>query len=219
MKRVPLLVLATFALACNEPAATTQPCEATTTDAAPGTAAAGTATLDATIRKTASSAPQVERMKIRVDDSGVIVKQSVYHGDASVIPAAVRELAEKTFPEARALKYETEVYADIGLVFEIELETKDGKLCEVSSQPDGTLVYTECHIDPRELPEPVAARAEATIAGGKIIEAEQKTGPKVDEFTVEVEHEGREFYLRVRPDGTLIAKLVRVPAIIELPIP
>ena len=214
MNRPPLLVFA-LALACDKPTETNQPCDAATNEAqtAPGTAA-----LDATIRDAAISAQNVERMKVRVDDAGAIVKQSVYHNDASRIPAPIQALAEKTFPGARPLYYETEFYADLGLVHEVELETTDGKQCEVSSKPDGTLVYTECRMDARELPDPVTARVEATIAGGKILEAEQKQGPEVDEYTVEIEFEGREYYLRVKPDGTLIAKLLRVPAIIELPL-
>lgn len=220
MQRAPLLVFA-LALACHhDETKTTTPCDATTNGAATNDAveAPGSTALDAKIRETAMSAPNVERMKVRVDDAGKIVKQSVYHGDAGTTPAPVRELAEKTFPGGRPLFYETEVYADVGLVYEVEVETTDGKQCEVSGQPDGTLVYTECRLDARELPEPVTARIDATLAGGKVIEAEVKKGPNVDEFTIEVEFQGREYYLRIRPDGTLIAKLLRVPAIIELPL-
>ena len=35
----------------------------------------------------------------------------------------------------------------------------------------------------------------------------------------EVEADGREYYLRCKPDGTIIQKLARVPAVIEVPLP
>jgi hypothetical protein len=215
MLRILPLTLVALAFACQDAAQTptTQPCE----PAAPKTDGVSAPILD---QGTADAAkgPTVERMKLRFDDAGAIVKQAVYHEDKSAIPEPVLALAEKTFPGSRQRRYETEYYADLGQVFEVEVDTADAKMCEVAARPDGELVYTECRLDPRELPEPVSARVSATFPDGKILEAERKSGPKVDEFTVEVEVGTRQFYLRVAPDGTLIAKLVRVPAIIELPV-
>jgi hypothetical protein len=204
----------TFAFACQNAAApTTQPCEAVP-EKADG---AGTPAITQPIAD-AAKGPTVERMKVRFDAAGAITKQSVYHGDRSAIPQAVLDLAEKTFPGSRPRRYETEHYAEFGSVFEVEVDTADNKMCEVAARPDGELVYTECRLDARELPKPVSDRVSATLSDGKILEAEHKSGPDVGEFTVEVEVGGRQFYLRIAPDGTLIEQLVRVPAILEIPV-
>jgi hypothetical protein len=215
MLRALSLAFVTFMFGCHDAgqAATTQPCEA-----AP--AKADSASVPGVTQAIADAAKgsTVQRMKLRFDDAGAIVKQSVYHGDRSGIPQAVLDLAEQTYPGGQTKYYETEHYAEFGQVFEVEVETKDAKMCEVAARPDGELVYTECHIDAAELPEPVTARVSATFPDGKILEAERKSGPETDEFTVEVEVGARQFYLRIAPDGTLLAKLVRVPAIIEIPV-
>jgi hypothetical protein len=214
MLRALPLALVTFAFACQDAAApTTQPCEAAPEEA-PGDVASDIMQPIAA----AATGPTVERMKVRLDGEGVIIKQSVYHGDHSAIPQAVLDLAEKTFPGSRPRRYETEHYADFGQVFEVEVDTADNKMCEVAARPEGELVYTECRLDPRELPKPVSDRVSATFPDAKILEAEQKSGPDVGEFTVEVEVGSRQFYLRIAPDGTLIQKLVRVQAVIELPV-
>jgi hypothetical protein len=214
MLRALSLSLVVFSFACHDAASssTTQPCEGAGTKADGASAGMTQPIADA------AKGATVERMKVRFDDAGAIVKQSVYHADRSGIPQAVLDLAEQTYPGGQTKHYETEHYADFGPVFEVEVETADAKLCEVAARPDGELVYTECRIDAGELPEPVSARVSATFPEGKILEAERKSGPEADEFTVEVEVGGREFYLRIAPDGTLIGKLVRVPAIVELPI-
>lgn len=201
--------------ACHDAgqSSTAAPCDAVSSKA---DVASGPGLTDAIAD--AAKGSGVERMKVRFDDAGAIVKQSVYHGDKSGIPQPVLDLAEQTYPGSQPKHYETEHYAEFGQVFEVEVETADAKLCEVASRPDGELVYTECRIDVGELPEPVSARVSATFPDGKIIEAERKSGPEHDEFTVEIEAGGRQFYLRIAPDGSLIAKLVRVPAIVELPV-
>ena len=72
-----------------------------------------------------------------------------------------------------------------------------------------------------ELPEAVASRVSATIADGKILEAEYKQveGEADESYSVEIEADAREYYLRIAADGTLLSKHLRVPALVELPIP
>jgi hypothetical protein len=212
MLRALPLALVAFAFGCHDSPTTTRPCESVPTQGADGSPAITQPIADA------AKGATVERMKVRFDDGGAIVKQSVYHGDPSAIPTPVLDLAEQTFPGSKPRRFETEHYADFGPVFEVEVDTADGKMCEVAARPEGELVYTECRLDAGELPEPVAARVSTTLPDGKIIEAERKAGPETDEFTIEVDVGGRQFYLRIGPDGTLLEKLVRVPAIIELPV-
>ena len=206
-------------LACTTSAATTEGTTPPTSASAAATAdpAAPAAALDAEIVKTASTAPNVEKIKIRLDAQGGVVKQALYHDQADVIPAAVLELAKTRFPKATITGYETELYADRGRVYEVRLDD-GGTECEVAASPEAVELYTECQVDPASLSAAVMATVEQAAPGGKILEAETKKGPELDELTVEVEQGGRELYVRMRPDGSLIQVLRRVPAIVEIPL-
>jgi hypothetical protein len=168
--------------------------------------------------KTAISATTVQKAKIRVDASGGIVKQSLYHDQASAIPAKVLELAKAKFPSGAIRHYESELYADRGRVYEVEVDD-GGTHCEVAATPEGVEVYVECEVDPATLSAEAKATIEKVAPGGKVIEAETKKGPELDEITVEVETAGGELYLRLRADGSLVQALRRIPAILEVPLP
>lgn len=214
MSRTPLLFPLVLLLACGPKGSggTTPPTDGATTPPAPPTAA-----LDAEIVRTAAAAANVQKLKVRVDADGGIVKQSLYHDKADALPAKVIEAAKTRFPNATIRHYETELYADRGRVYEVEVDDA-GKLCELAATPEGAEVYVECEIDPTSLAAELKATVEKQAPGGKILEAETKKGPDVDEVTVEVEHDGRELYVRMRSDGTLIQTLRRFPAIIEIPV-
>lgn len=173
--------------------------------------------LDQQLVTTAIRAETVIKAKVRVDAQGKITKQSVYHDDAASIPAAVREAATKRFPSATVLHYESEVYADRGRVYEVEVDDA-GTKCELAATPEGVEIYVECHADPATLSPEIKATIERVAPGGTILEAETKKGPDMDELTIEVDHAGRLLYLRVKPDGTLIEGLRRVPGFIEVPL-
>src|SRR5687768_10943237 len=171
--------------------ATPTPEPAPTTNTASNTVATPpavkTATiLDKEIVETAGSAKRVDKIKIRVDADGTIVKQSVYHDAVDKIPQAVRTLADTKFPGAKVLLYETELYSDIGRIYEVEVKTKDGKMCEVAASEDGKEHYTECQIATKELPPEITRAIPANVRGGKIVEAEKKTFASSEEYTVEV---------------------------------
>jgi hypothetical protein len=215
LSSLPLALL----LACGPKGSggTTPPTEtAPPTHAAP--AAAPAAALDAEIIRTASTAAEVRKMKVRVDADGNIVKQSLYHGQADALPAKVHELAKTRFPNGKVVYFETELYADRGRVYEVEVDDA-GKPCEVAATPEGVEIYVECEVDPASLAAELKASIEKLAPGGKLLEAETKKGPDIDEVTVEVEAGGRELYVRMKPDGTIIQTLRRIPAIIEVPLP
>ena len=227
----PVLLIPALALlvACgqSEEPSTASPADADTRDSPAGSQAVNSEAgakevLRAEILQVATEAPKVETMKLRFDSSGALVKQAVYHDDAAAVPEAVRALAEQTYPRAKVTGYETEHYADRGEVFEVELETGENRHCEVAATAEGVLVYTECRVDARELPAPVAERVTALFADGEILEAEHKTlgaeGSEGEEYSVEVKHAGREYYLRIASDGSLLSKHLRVPAVVELPV-
>jgi hypothetical protein len=197
------------------PAPTPTPTQAV--DVAATAPQTGTA-VHADIIATSRSAKGVEKVKLRTDAAGKLVKQAVYHLDASRVPEPVKELAKKEFPGSKPVRYETEIYADIGAVFEVEVQTKDGKRCEVAANAEGVLRYKECRVKAKELPMEVTRKLGELHPKGKIVEAETKKGPEIDEVTVELQEGGRAFYVRLQPDGTVIQTLLRVPAVLEVPV-
>lgn len=217
MTRLPPLLLVAASLACHHTKSTTPP---DTTGAAPSTAAgsSGTAGIDAELVTIAAKPGVAIKFKLRVDGSGAVVKQSLYHSDAASIPAEVLAKAEARWPGAAIVRYETERYADHGRVHEVEVTTAEGARCELAIKADGTELYEECQIAADAMPAPVAAKITALYPQGKVLEAETKRGPGLDELTVEIESGGQEFYVRIQPDGTVLAKLVRVPGVFEVPI-
>ena len=57
------------------------------------------------------------------------------------------------------------------------------------------------------------------MAGKKVLEVEHKQlEAGGEEYTVEIEDGGREFYLHFDGAGALLSKHLRVPAIVELPV-
>lgn len=185
----------------------------------PPVAGSSTAGLDAEIVAIAAKPGAATKFKVRVDGSGAIQKQALYHNDAEAIPAEIRAKAEARWAGSKASRYETELYAEHGRVHEVEVTLPDGKMCELAVKSDGTELYEECHVDAAALPGPVAAKVEELFPGGKVVEAETKKGATMDELTIEIELNGQEFYLRCKPDGTVLAKLVRIPGVLEVPIP
>jgi hypothetical protein len=162
---------------------------------------------------------QAQKFKLRVDEHGVAQKQSLYHGDAAAIPEPVLKLANERFAGAKIERYESELYADLGRIFEVELTATDGRRCEVAATAEGKELYTECRLTPETMPAPIKDAITKLYPEGKVIEVETKKGPTVDEVTVEVQvGEGREHYVRLAPDGKVIARYARVTAVLEVPL-
>lgn len=180
----------------------------------------GPGQLDAEIVRAAASAQGVQKLKLEVEADGRVRYLSLYHNDASKLPEAVTRQVEAQFPGGKVLVYETEIVAEHGRLFEVEVETRDQQKCEFSAKADGSLVYQECHIDPKALPEPVRAAAERALPGAAIKEAEKKTyaGGR-DEYEIEAEHGGRLHELYFRPDGEIFRHEIVITAEIEVAAP
>lgn len=170
------------------------------------------------VAKAAITAKTVEEFEFRLDEQGALVKQAVYHDDASAISDAVKAKAQEVFPGGTITHYETEWYAGVGDVQEVEVKTADGRECEVAALPDGTLRYEECKLDLASLPTQITEAIESAYPGGKILEAETKKGPDLDVVTVEVEAGGTEYYVHMAPDGEIQSVHKRVEAIVEIPV-
>jgi len=174
--------------------------------------------LQEAVARAAITAKTVDEFEFRLDEQGALVKQAVYHDDASAISDAVKAKALEVFPGGTITHYETEWYAGVGDVQEVEVETADGRECEVSALPDGTLRYEECKLDLAGLPTQVTEAIESAYPGGKILEVETKKGPDLDVLTVEVEAGGTEYYVHMAPDGEIQSVHKRVEAIVEIPV-
>jgi hypothetical protein len=203
--------------ATPEPGPTPAPTVAVDT-VAPGPSGGTAMVLDREIVQTARSAPVVHKMQIRTDADGAIVKQAIYHGDADRVPEAVRAAVTAKYPKAQVLHYETEWYADGGRVYEVEVKMAGGEACELAADAEGNERYVECRISAKKLPPTVAEAVKAAVPGAKILEAERKTQPAGDEYSVEVEAGGRQLYLYLASDGTILRKYLRIPAVVEVPI-
>ncbi|MCA9655134.1 MAG: hypothetical protein H6712_30245 [Myxococcales bacterium] len=171
------------------------------------------------VAKAALGTDTVFKMKVRIDADGNLVKQSAYHRNEAAIPGPVLSLAEQRFPGAKVMHFETEAYAEHGVVYEVEVDD-GGRTCEVAARADGTELYTECHVDASQLDAAAKATIDGIAPGGKILEVETKKGPEIpEEITVEVEHQGQQLYLRLAADGSLRQALRRIPAVVEIPLP
>jgi len=175
--------------------------------------------LDADIVRAASTASGVQKLKIEAESDGSLRELSLYHGDESTLPAAVLALREQQYPGSKVRAYEIEFEREHGRVFEVEVTTKDGQECEYAAKPDGTLVYNECHIDPKALTAGVQAAITAKLPGAKILEAEKKTYPDgrtIHSVEVRVGEKEHELYF----DGEKIIRHELVfPAQLEVPAP
>lgn len=212
--RPALLVLALcLPIAACDKGGTTANCPEPTSTPAAGDAAAA---LDRELVETAARG--AIKMKVRTDATGGLVKQSVYHRDQAAIPKPVHELAAKKFPGSKIEYVESELYREHGRVYEIEVATADGRKCEVAASAEGAELYEECIVEAASLPAPVTDAVAKLYPGAKVLEAETKKGAKMDEITVEVQVGEGEHYVRLKPDGTVIERLVRIPAVIEIPI-
>lgn len=178
----------------------------------------GPGRLDGEMIRAAATAQGVERIKIETEADGKVRYLAVTHNDAAALPEPVVELLAKQYPGGKILKYEAEMVDRHGRLFEVEVETQDKQRCEYSAKADGTLVYSECHIDPAALPEKIRADVERAFPGAPIKEAEKKVvvGGE-EEFEVELESGGRVHELYFKADGTRFRHELVIPAIVEVP--
>lgn len=174
--------------------------------------------LHETVARLAVTANTVEEFEFRLDENGAMIKQAIYHDDASAVSEAVKAKALELYPGATIVAYETEFYADAGIVHEVEVKTADGQECEVSATPDGTLRYQECELEMADVPAHISAAVKSAYPEGKLLEVETKKGPGLDVMTAEVESGGARYYLTMSADGTIEAVHKRIEALVEIPI-
>jgi hypothetical protein len=167
----------------------------------------------------ASPDHQVQRLRLRVNGQGAVTELALYHGDETIIPEPVRATAEERFPGGQVRYFETEWYAEVGQVFEIELTTSEGVNCEVSAAADGSLRYVECPLPLEELPEAITAAASRLVPDGELEEAEYKEYADRRLTHVEVRKEGLVYYLIFDSEGQLVDRFLQIPTTLEVPWP
>jgi hypothetical protein len=184
----------------------------------PAPAPTGPGQIDADLVRAAGTAQGVEKIKVEVEKDGSVRYLSVYHQDAAAVPEPVRKQLDATYPGAKMLRYETEHVVPHGRLHEIEVETADKQQCELSARADGGIVYTECHIDAKALPEAVRTAFDRAHPGAVVKEVEKKTlTGGGDEYEIEFEAGGRLHELYFKADGSVIRHELVIPAVIEVP--
>jgi len=174
--------------------------------------------LDVEIVRTAATAEGVTKVKLKAEADGSLREVSLYHNDATVLPAAVTALLAQHYPGAKVRAYETEYDRAHGRVFEVEVLTTDKRECEYSATPAGVLLYNECHIDPKTLPEPIRDAIPRTVPDAKIVEAEKTTFADGREtYSVELSAAGKVHKLSFERDA-LVGHALKIPAQLEVPL-
>lgn len=181
------------------------------------TGVAGPGRLDATLVKSGATLEGAEKYELRADGTGALEKISLYHKSEARVPEAVRKLVQAQLPGAKIKKYELEMYADGKLSHEVEVDTSDGRECEVSATESGELRYVECDVKAADLPDAVAKAVAAKLPGGEITEAETKKGPGLDVIAVDVKLAGRTHELHLKPNGEIVSHHLSLPAVVEIP--
>lgn len=162
--------------------------------------ALGPGRLDPEIVRAAAAGAR--KLELELEADGSVRKLAVYHDDAAALPAAVTAKAAEVFPGSTVRGYETELYRDLGRVFEVEVVTRDKQPCELSAREDGALVYKECELDAKSLPPEISAAVTRDAAGRKLLEVERKeyADGKV-EFIAEVGPAGTSPAPKKKPKG------------------
>ncbi len=213
------LLLSIFSTGCASTSETMSPAAAESPTASMSAdVAAPSVGLHETVARIAVTANTVEEFEFRLDDQGALIKQAVYHDDATAVSEAVKAKALELYPGATIVAYETEFYADAGIVHEVEVKTAEGQECEVSATPDGTLRYQECELEMEDVPAQITAAVKSAYPEGKLLEVETKRGPGIDLMTAEVENDGLEYYVAMSTDGTIVAVHKRIEALVEIPV-
>lgn len=179
------------------------------------TAHADPGKLDAQLLGVAAKAKGVTKIQLYAAPDGTLRKVAVYHADPAQVPEPVRALAKSKFGEAAITSYESELYADLGQVYEITAKTESGEQ-EIAAKADGTLVYMEHPVALAAVPAAVKATAEKAVPGGEWVEAEEKKGPAIHQFGVKLTADGVTHYLRISPAGELLNHGLRLPAMVEV---
>jgi hypothetical protein len=115
--------------------------------------------------------------------------------------------------------YESELFADRGSVFEVEMITPDNRECEVGARADGTRLYDECGIKKEAVPAKVSAAALKVAPGGEIVEVERKEGDGVVEYSVELTNAAGMHYIKINESGEVIWHGLRINVDLEVTVP
>lgn len=169
--------------------------------------------------KMASGFKGVSSIALTLGAQGQVEKVAVEHKDEAQVPEKARKIAGEQFANAKVENFESEVYLDVGKVYEIETLSAKKQECEVAVKEDGSVLYKECKVATKDLPKAVREGALRSLPKGQVREAEKRESSEGEEYRVEVEAEERSHYLHLKPSGELIRHLIRVPAKVYIPAP
>lgn len=161
----------------------------------------------------ALTSPSAVRASFFVSRDGTITRYAVHVGPEE-LPDWITKMADEKLGRGQDLDYEAELYPDGSEVYEIYRRV-DGREMQLSVHADRSIKYIGRELDPKELPEKVAA----SMRGVKGFIAEKciyKEGPKFSEVHIKGSVGGLPHRVRISGDGRLLSIQRRLPGEIEV---
>ena len=120
------------------------------------------------------------------------------------VPKAVMDAFDKTYPKAKGVKYEEEIFEG-KTAYEVGYK-KHGKEFELSYSADGTLLQKEEEIDVKALPNPVVQAIMKAYPKAMIEEAEKVMKPDgtVTGYEADIKVSGKEIELELDVRGNIL---------------
>ena len=161
----------------------------------------------------ALASPSAVRANFFISRDGTITRYTVHVGPEA-LPEWITKMADEKIGKGNDLDYEIELYPDGSEVYEVYRRI-DGRELQLSVHADRTVKYVGRELDPKELPEKVAA----AMRGVKGFIAEKcihKEGPKFVEVHIKGSIGGLPHRLRISGDGRLLSVQRRLPGEFEV---
>jgi hypothetical protein len=161
----------------------------------------------------ALASPGASRANFFISRDGTITRYAVHVGPEA-LPDWITKMADEKIGKGNDLDYEVELYPDGSEVYEIYRRV-DGREMQLSVHADRSVKYVGRELDPKELPEKVAA----AMRGVKGFIAEKcifKEGPKFAEVHIKGSLGGSPHRIRLSGDGRLLSLQRRLPGELEV---
>ena len=207
-----LALLALAPMACSTPATCPDPALQGADATIDASRAQGSTTLSAPIFALLSSSA-AQRAKLYVDERGQITKVTIYTAREAA-PEWLHALADAQIGQGPDESFEQEIYADIGLVYEVTRQVQ-GKRVELAAREDRSVHYIEQELTLDELPEPV----KLALASEQILRVTRKTMGQTVLHQARVKRGEHEHRLVFDAQGALTQTSRVVPMNLELVTP
>ena len=160
---------------------------------------------------------RAEHITIRLDKNGDIGRISIHRKDYNRVPRAVRERVEIELPQSVFREYEVELFPNENdKIYTVEVRTTVGEICKTSTTFAGILRWTACRVEALQLPTAVRATAISNVPLGAIVTLEKPRNSSDNTYNVKMSDGAKVYRMRIREDGQLVEKRVRIPTWLEV---